>query len=68
MTHYEAVLSVKTLSQDMVDKLTACCDSVERICFDIQILEPDHANLFPDLAANKKKVMFESINICFEIK
>ena len=44
------------LSKDMVALMAGSYIQIEYTCQDIQNLEPDHINLFPELAAIKKKV------------
>ena len=65
--HEEAV-EFGRVSKGMMDDLTKCCKSVESLCRNIQNLEPNHINLFPDLAANKKKVKFEWNKLLIEFE
>ena len=65
--HEEAV-EFGRISNGMMDDLTKCCKSVESLCRNIRNLEPNHINLFPDLAANKKKVKFEWNKLLIEFE
>ena len=65
--HEEAV-EFGDIPKVMVDKLTDCCKSIESLYRNIRNLEPNHINLFPDLAANKKRVKFEWNKLLIEFE
>ena len=65
---YEDAVEFDEVSKGMVDKLTICCETVEKIYWNIRKLEPDHANLFPDLAGHRKEVKCQWNKILLEFE
>ena len=56
------------LSKGMVASVSGSYIQIECTCQDIQNLEPDHINLFPELAAIKKKVQLEWNEVLLEFE
>ena len=56
------------LSKGMVASAGGSYIHIGWVCQDIQNLEPDHINLFPELAAMKKKVQSEWNEVLLEFE
>ena len=65
---HEDAVEFGEIPKGMMDKLTICCESLEKICRKIQSLEPNHVNCFPDLAVNRKKVKMEWMKLLREFE
>ena len=66
--HMKMMARNAPLSKYTVALLSGSYIQIELTCQDIQNLEPDHINLFPELAAIKKKVQSEWNEVLLEIK